>query len=411
MSFLNRPIRMAVFFDQQVTAGGGYQQSINAALLVKKLPSELCSPLFVTPIRKNVHALKEYSIDALWLPLSSWNRLVLKIRSTIQWSVLCKQMHHLLGHNVLECFFEKHKIDLVYFVSPTAVAQMLERLNYIATVWDLCHLDEVEFPEVRYDREFERRESLYRSTLSKAVAVLVDSVVSKEKIVRHYSLDNNRVYVMPFSPAISTELTEQQYLNGYIDIKNRYRINYDYIFYPAQFWSHKNHVYLLQVLKTLEQNYDIRLGAIFAGGDAGGNLAYVEKVVQDLGLEDQIRFAGFVSSEEIPYLYRQSIAMVMPTYFGPTNLPPLEAFRLGVPVLYPDKPGLREQVGNAALLMNLESPENCASQLHMLMTNKQIRKELIANGYKLIDDYKEDRQLESLVNILKAFRIKRECWQ
>ena len=31
----------------------------------------------------------------------------------------------------------------------------------------------------------------------------------------------------------------------------------------------------------------------------------------------------------------------MPT-FGPTNIPPLEAFELGTPVLYPDLKGLRK---------------------------------------------------------------------
>ena len=74
-------------------------------------------------------------------------------------------------------------------------------------------------------------------------------------------------------------------------------------------------------------------------------------------LEDQVRFTGFVSNEEINYLYSQSLALVMPTYFGPTNIPPLEAFKLNVPVLYSDLPGLRDQVNDAALLLNLNDPK------------------------------------------------------
>ena len=79
-------------------------------------------------------------------------------------------------------------------------------------------------------------------------------------------------------------------------------------------------------------------------------MSYVRSHAARLSLEERIKFIGFVGNEEIPELYRQSIALVMPSYFGPTNLPPLEAFQLGVPVLYPDKAGLRDQVGNAALL-------------------------------------------------------------
>ena len=56
-------------------------------------------------------------------------------------------------------------------------------------------------------------------------------------------------------------------------------------------------------------------------------------------------------------LYKESIALVMPSYFGPTNIPPLEAFNLGVPVLYSDLPGLKDQVGDAALLLDLNKPK------------------------------------------------------
>ena len=44
-------------------------------------------------------------------------------------------------------------------------------------------------------------------------------------------------------------------------------------------------------------------------------------MTKKFNLENQVRFAGFVSSEEINYLYSQAFALVMPTYFGPTNIP------------------------------------------------------------------------------------------
>ena len=40
---------------------------------------------------------------------------------------------------------------------------------------------------------------------------------------------------------------EIDYLTKYIDIKFKYKLNHDYVFYPAQFWSHKNHIYLLLI--------------------------------------------------------------------------------------------------------------------------------------------------------------------
>ena len=60
----------------------------------------------------------------------------------------------------------------------------------------------------------------------------------------------------------------------------------------------------------------------------------------------------------------------MPTYFGPTNIPPLEAFKINVPVLYSDLPGLRDQVGKAAMLIDLKKPESLASNLKKLLNSK-----------------------------------------
>ena len=71
-------------------------------------------------------------------------------------------------------------------------------------------------------------------------------------------------------------------------------------------------------------------------------------MTKKFNLENQVRFAGFVSSEEINLLYSQAFALVMPTYFGPTNMPPLEAFKFKIPVLYSNIKGLKEQVEDAA---------------------------------------------------------------
>ena len=82
-------------------------------------------------------------------------------------------------------------------------------------------------------------------------------------------------------------------------------------------------------------------------------MAYIRGLAKNISLLDHVRFTGFVSDEGMPYLYKQPIVLVMSTYFGSTNLSPIEAFKLRVPVLYPDLPGLRYEVANASLLMDL----------------------------------------------------------
>jgi glycosyltransferase involved in cell wall biosynthesis len=106
--------------------------------------------------------------------------------------------------------------------------------------------------------------------------------------------------------------------------------------------------------------------AVFAGSDQGA-LESVRKQAADLKLSNRLNILGFVPSEHMPYLYKGCVALVMPTYFGPTNLPPLEARALGVPVIYSDLPSFREQMGDEALYIDLEDPASLAEQLELLM--------------------------------------------
>ena len=99
----------------------------------------------------------------------------------------------------------------------------------------------------------------------------------------------------------------------------------------------------------------------------------------------------------------------MPTYFGPTNIPPLEAFKLGVPVLYSDLDGLREQVGDAALLMDLSDPASLAQHLYDLIHIDGLRQELVSKGKDRLQQF-SDTNIEILMNIFKNYQTKRICW-
>ena len=100
----------------------------------------------------------------------------------------------------------------------------------------------------------------------------------------------------------------------------------------------------------------------------------------------------------------------MPTYFGPTNLPPLEAFKLEIPLIYPNLKGMNEQIGDAALLIDLDDPETLAKHLKNLYLNEELREKLINAGrirYQYIKTIDKSKDLSELI---KKFFSKRKCW-
>ena len=123
-----------------------------------------------------------------------------------------------------------------------------------------------------------------------------------------------------------------------------------------------------------------------------------------------MKILGFVPSEDIRGLYENGIAVVMPSYFGPTNLPPLEAWSMGIPLIYSDQ--LAEQAGNAALLIDPDNATELAESM-LLCTNSEVRESLIRNGYQRLSDISSLRTSaeDKLCRALAKFSARRECWE
>ncbi len=219
--------------------------------------------------------------------------------------------YNLIKYNKFDKVLLKNEIDLIYYLNDSA--SKTENFNYITTVWDLGHRDYVEFPELGNSKSFWYRENKFNNVLPRATAIITESETGRNNIIKRYNIDGDRVIAIPFIATNIVNITKNEYEANYLDIKKKYNINGDYIFYPAQFWAHKNHVYILDALLIIKEKHKIILNAIFSGSNKG-NLKYIKEYAQKIGIAEQIFFIGFVEDEEIPYLYKQSVALVMPTY-------------------------------------------------------------------------------------------------
>ena len=91
----------------------------------------------------------------------------------------------------------------------------------------------------------------------------------------------------------------------------------------------------------------------------------------------------------------------MPTFFGPTNIPPTEAWSFGCPVLTSDIRGIREHSGDAALLVNPRSAEAVAEGMRRLWTDDGLRQTLIQRGRIRIARYTPEDFRRTLAEILE----------
>jgi len=373
-----RPFRVGIILEQHLEVGGGFQQPLNDLLWFREWATVNAVEIVVfTPHLQNVAALSDFGIDAKQLAAGFVDRVALLMKyfrpfDLLQFSLRMRAPYE---RNLL-----KHDIDLVYFTTTSNWHLLLYQLPFVITIFDGCHRDSPEFGEVREFGEFERREILFRSASTKAAFVVTNADELVETLARRYAVQPDRVVCIPFSASAYIDQPASGADRNDSEILRRYDLDPGYLFYPAQFWSHKNHATLLRALVLL-RDQGLKKRLVLCGSDRGMR-DHIEKMILRLQLGGQVRILGFVPSTDLGALYRGAHALVMPTYFGPTNLPPLEAWTTGTPVVYPE--AFKSQVGDAALLFDYDRPDSLAEAI-LKLEDAELRLRLKLSGAKRLE--------------------------
>jgi len=267
--------------------------------------------------------------------------------------------------------------DLWIFPSQDTLSYQIP-VPSLAVIHDLMHRYERRFPEVSAHGEYERRERHYERVCRWSQGILVDSEVGKRQVVESYGVAPDKIHVLPYAPP--------RYLKQANKGPDTEKIPEKFIFYPAQFWSHKNHKNLLLALSWLRIEKGLEINLVLAGSMKNSYQA-TRALVEKLGLSKSVFFLGYVPNETIVQLYRRARALVMPTFFGPTNIPPLEAFASGCPVATSGIYGTPEQVGEAALLFDPTSVEDIAQQVAKLWTDDDLCRYLAERGRRRAEQF------------------------
>jgi glycosyltransferase involved in cell wall biosynthesis len=297
---------------------------------------------------------------------------------------------------------EREKIE--FFLDTTFEAVTVS-IPFLAIVWDLQHRLQPFFPEVSSGGEWEKREIFYSQVLKRAAFVIVGTEAGKREVQLFYGVPDDKIRILPHpTPSFALEehapdLTELA----------KYKLPRDYIFYPAQFWSHKNHAAILRAIFHLKQTNNLRLPVVFTGSDQG-NESYIRELVEKMQVSDQIFFLGHVPRQTLRALYQNALALCYVSFFGPENLPPLEAFGLGCPVIAADVPGASEQLGDAAIRVNPAKELEIAEALKLLFRDKLKRNELIRRGKERARRFTSRDFAKGLFNLLDEFEPVRRSW-
>src|SRR5262245_5547636 len=169
-------------------------------------------------------------------------------------------------------------------------------------------------------------------------------------------------------------------------IAQRYQVTYPFILYAGRISPHKNLVRIIEAFSALkaslekEEKYpDLKLIII---GDELSKHPDLRRTVIKSGVQNDVRFLGFVPIEVLRIFYDSAKIFVFPSLYEGFGLPPLEAMVHGTPVVTSNTSSLPEVVGNAAVLVNPENVFEIMRALQRVLVDQGLREKMKMRSYQ-----------------------------
>lgn len=138
--------------------------------------------------------------------------------------------------------------------------------------------------------------------------------------------------------------------------------------------------YLLEAFAVLRRQHPLELFVI----GKGAKTPEVQKMVTNLGIEDYVKFAGEVTTEELADHYRLATIVVVPSTYEGFGLPAAEAMACAAPVVSTSAGALPEVVGDAGVLVPPGDTKALVDSISALLANVEKRRSLGEAGYQRV---------------------------
>jgi len=271
------------------------------------------------------------------------------------------------------------KLDL--FHAPDFVLPPVGRTPALVTVHDLSFL---RLPECFVPGFAGYLRSAVSRAVRRARCIVADSESTRRDLIDLMEVDEARVTVIypgveaRFQPVLDRSVLDR--------VRDDYGLPSRFVLGLGTLQPRKNFVALIQAFQRVlhaeaasTQTPDLQL---VLAGEKGWMYDEIPLAVRKAGIEDRVRFVGFVADNDLPALYSLASVFAFPSLYEGFGLPVLEAMACGVPVVAADNSSLPEVVEEAGLLVNARDTEGLAHAISRLLRERSLREQLIAAGHK-----------------------------
>lgn len=311
-----------------------------------------------------------------------WNKISIKLIDSINQSTLLK----------------KHNINLLFcpFSAPTYAEK---GIPVVAIAYDLQHLD---YKFFFTPQEQQHRTKFITELLRKSQKIICISDFTRQSFIKYFQAPSEKFAVIPIS--IHERLTK---LNDNIVKENLINLGLaerKYIFYPANYWPHKNHRMLLTAYGIYKKHLPDGLDLVFTGAleDEQNQLKAAAKV---MGLSENVKFLGYLNEEALTSVWQGCECLVFPSLYEGFGIPVLEAMAFGKTVLSSNAASLPEVGGDAVIYFDPRKPDEIASCLLKISSNSLLIEDLVNQGYQRLKLFDGQKMADEYLNIFETVAL------
>jgi len=272
--------------------------------------------------------------------------------------------------------------DLVHIPNLFSLPRLLP-CPYVMTVHDMLEHMSRARQQTGFWGSFHLQ--MTKRVLRGAARIFAVSNFTRTDLEKYFDIPTNRIEVV-------YNAIDERFLHGHATpadrdlIAQRYQVTYPFLLYAGRISPHKNVVRMIEAFSALKTELekdqicpDLKL--IIIGDDLSGNPDLRRTVIRS-GVQNDVRFLGFVPIEVLRIFYDEAKIFVFPSLYEGFGLPPLEAMAHGTPVVTSNVSSLPEVVGNAAVLVNPENVFEIMRALHRVLTDKALRERMKERSYR-----------------------------
>lgn len=300
-------------------------------------------------------------------------------------------------HHSLPKALKKDCAEILF--SPSYISPFLYRGKLAIALHDICY---EAHPEWFSPLNKILLKEISKHSAQKADIIFTISQHSKSEIIKYYKVDPQKVYINYCAPDKKFQPTQDQ--KAIKEIKDKYKIKNEFIFYIGSMFNRRYIPEILQAFQKIKEKHpDYQLLLI------GRNHTYphikIEKqiaIINKYFKEDAVLHHDNIAKDsDLNLLYNAAkITIYLSSYEG-FGLPPVESMACGTPVITNKATSLAEVGNNAVLFVIPQNINNIAEGIEKLITDTTFYNTLKEKGLKKAAEFSWEKSALATINIIE----------